>query len=134
MESDSKSDNIVVGPWDGSAKKPPKKTLSKKDKIEQDMLYIDELSESVMIQMIHTLAEKGIDITDQEFIRSIGFIDECVKSVLYKDMEYEHPLSGLIKYIVEAIKSKNGKHIETRFNGATVSEIIDYLEGEEEDE
>ena len=34
---------------------------------------------------------------------------------------------------LEAIKSKNGKHIETRFNGATVSEIIDYLEGGEDE-
>ena len=116
MESDSKSDNIILGPWNGSGKKPPKKTLSKTDKIQLDMSYIDELSESVMIQMIHTFAEKGVNIADKEFIRSIGFIDECVKSVLYKDMGYEHPLGGLIKYIVEAIKSKNGKHIETRFN------------------
>ena len=83
MESDSKSDNIILGPWNGSGKKPPKKTLSKTDKIQLDMLHIDELSESVMIQMIHTLAEKGVDIADKEFIRSIGFIDECVKSVLY---------------------------------------------------
>ena len=55
MESDSKSDNIILGPWSGSGKKPPKKTLSKTDKIQLDMLHIDELSESVMIQMIHTI-------------------------------------------------------------------------------
>ena len=48
------------------------------------MLHIDELSESVMIQMIHTLVEKGVDIADKEFIRSIGFIDECVKSYYIK--------------------------------------------------
>ena len=54
MESDSKSDNIILGPWNGSGKKPPKKTLSKTDKVQLDMSYIDELSESVMIQMIHT--------------------------------------------------------------------------------
>ena len=64
MESDSKSDNIILGPWNGSGKKPPKKTLSKTDKIQLDMLHIDELSESVMIQMIHTFAEKGVDIAE----------------------------------------------------------------------
>ena len=81
MESDSKSDNIVVGPWDGSAKKPPKKTLSKKDKIEQDMLYIDELSESVMIQMIHTLAEKGIDITGYRLLFNTN--DDAMQTVFH---------------------------------------------------
>jgi len=133
MESDSKSDNIILGPWNGSGKRPPKKTLSKTDKVQLDMSYIDELSESVMIQMIHTFAEKGVDIADKEFIRSIGFLDECVKSILYRDMGYDHPLSGLIKHIVEATKSKNGKEIATRFNTPTVAEIIDYLEGGEDE-
>ena len=133
MESDSKSDNIVVGPWDGSAKKPPPKSKSKKDKIQQDMFYIDNLSENIMVNLIHSMAEKEIYITDKEFIRSIGFLDECVKSILYRDMGYDHPLSGLIKHIVEATKSKNGKEIATRFNTPTVAEIIDYLEGGEDE-
>ena len=38
MESDSKSDNIILGPWNGSGKKPPKKILSKKDKVQLDKL------------------------------------------------------------------------------------------------
>ena len=72
MESDSKSDNIILGPWSGSGKKPPKKTLSKKDKVQLDMLYIDELSESVMIQMIHTFAEKvSILQTKNLYVQSV---------------------------------------------------------------
>ena len=94
---------------------------------------IDNLSESIMVNLIHSMAEKEIDIADKEFIRSIGFLDECVKSILYRDMGYDHPLSGLIKHIVEATKSKNGKEIATRFNTPTVAEIIDYLEGGEDE-
>ena len=73
MESDSKSDNIILGPWNGSGKKPPKKTLSKTDKIQLDMSYIDELSESVMIQMIHTFAEKVLILqTKSLYVQSVS--------------------------------------------------------------
>ena len=133
MESDSKSDNIILGPWNGSGKKPPKKNLSKKDKVQLDMLYIDELSESVMIQMIHTFAEKGVDIADKEFIRSIGFIDECVKSVLYKDMGYEHPLGELIKHLIGATKSKDNEKIFTSFKGDTMIDILEFLNGDHDE-
>ena len=73
---DSKSDNIILE-LGMVVERNHQKDLSKTDKIQLDMLHIDELSESVMIQMIHTFAEKGVDIADKEFIRSIGFIDEC---------------------------------------------------------
>ena len=68
MESDSKSDNIILGPWNGSAKKLPPKSLSKKDKIQQDMFYIDNLSESIMVNLIHSMAEKEIDISEGSLI------------------------------------------------------------------
>ena len=133
MESDSKSDNIILGPWNGSGKKPPKKTLSKTDKVQLDMSYIDELSESVMIQMIHTFAEKGVNIADKELIRSIGFIDECVKSVLYKDMGYEHPLSELMKHLIGATKSKDNEKIFTSFKGDTMIDILEFLNGDHDE-
>ena len=63
MESDSKSDNIVIGPWAGSTKTATKITLSKEDKITNDMNSIDKVAENVMVQLIHTLAENGVDIS-----------------------------------------------------------------------
>ena len=36
---------------------------------------------------------KGVDIASKEFIRHVGFLDLCVKSVIYNDINYEHPLT-----------------------------------------
>ena len=107
MESDSKSDNIVIGPWAGSTKTTTKTTLSKENKITNDMNSIDKVAENVMVQLIHTLAENGVDISSKEFIRHVGFIDECVKSTLFQSMGYDHPLGELVKYLVGATKSKD---------------------------
>ena len=78
MANDSRPDNIVIGPWAGSTKNNIKKVLSKEDKVSTDMDYIDKVAENIMVQLIHTLAENGVDISSKEFIRHIGFIDECV--------------------------------------------------------
>ena len=40
------------------------------------MVYIDDITESVMIPMIHGLAENGVDIKSDKFITEVGFINE----------------------------------------------------------
>ena len=130
MESDSKSDNIILGPWAGSTKTAIKDTLSKEDKVSTDMDFIDKVAENVMIQLIHTLAENGVDITSKEFIRHIGFIDECIKSAMFNDMSYEHPLSELIKHLIGATKSKDNEKIFTSFKGDTMIDILEFLNGD----
>ena len=63
MANDSRPDNIVIGPWSGSTKNNIKDNLTKEDKVSNDMDYIDKVAENVMIQLIHTLAENGVDIS-----------------------------------------------------------------------
>ena len=65
MASSSKSDNIILGPWAGSTNTAIKDTLSKEDKVSTDMNFIDNVAEIVMIQLIHTLAENGVNITSK---------------------------------------------------------------------
>ena len=130
MESSSKSDNIILGPWAGRTKTAIKDTLSKEDKVSTDMDFIDKVAENVMIQLIHTLAENGVDITSKEFIRHIGFIDECIKSAMFNDMSYEHPLSELIKHLIGATKSKDNEKIFTSFKGDTMIDILEFLNGD----
>ena len=130
MASSSKSDNIILGPWAGSTKTAIKDTLSKEDKVSTDMDFIDKVAENVMIQLIHTLAENVVNITSKEFIRHIGFIDECIKSAMFNDMSYEHPLSELIKHLIGATKSKDNEKIFTSFKGDTMIDILEFLNGD----
>ena len=130
MASSSKSDNIILWPWAGSTKTAIKDTLSKEDKVSTDMDFIDKVAENVMIQLIHTLAENGVNITSKEFIRHIGFIDECIKSAMFNDMSYEHPLSELIKHLIGATKSKDNEKIFTSFKGDTMIDILEFLNGD----
>ena len=133
MASSSKSANIILGPWAGSTKTAIKDTLSKEDKVSTDMDFIDKVAENVMIQLIHTLAENGVNITSKEFIRHIGFIDECIKSAMFNDMSYEHPLSELIKHLIGATKSKDNEKIFTSFKGDTMIDILEFLGGDEDE-
>ena len=133
MANDSRPDNIVIGPWAGSTKNNIKKVLSKEDKVSTDMNYIDKVAENIMVQLIHTLAENGVDISKKEFIRHIGFIDECVKSAMLEDMGYEHPLSELIKHLIGATKSKDNEKIFTSFKGDTMIDILEFLSGDNDE-
>ena len=133
MANDSRPDNIVIGPWAGSTKNNIKKLLSKEDKVSTDMNYIDKVAENIMVQLIHTLAENGVDISKKEFIRHIGFIDECVKSSIFEDMGYEHPLSELIKHLIGATKSKDNEKIFTSFKGDTMIDILEFLSGDNDE-
>ena len=130
MASDSKSDNIVIGPWSGSTKNNIKDTLSKEDKVTTDMDYIDKVAENVMVQLIHTLAENGVDITKKEFIRHIGFIDECLKSTMFEDMGYQRPVGELVKHLISATTTKDKEKIFTSFKGDTMIDILEFLNGD----
>ena len=63
----------------------------------------------------------------------IAFLNESLKSLLFRELGYEHPLSDLSKHIIVPVRSKDKKNIYTKFRGDTVVEILDYLEGIEDE-
>ena len=139
MENDSNKSNVVVGPWPDSSPLVVTDSNLKKSKktreqiIEEEMVMVDSLSENIMIQLIQSLKENSVDITSTEFVRDIAFLNESLKSVLFRELGYEHPLSDLSKHIIVPVRSKDKKNIYTKFRGDTVVEILDYLEGIEDE-
>tara|TARA_Y100000817_G_C16800530_1_gene519422 strand:- start:461 stop:880 length:420 start_codon:yes stop_codon:yes gene_type:complete len=139
MENDSNKSNVVVGPWPDSSPLVVTDSNLKKSKktreqiIEEEMVMVDSLSENIMIQLIQSLKENSVDITSTEFVRDIAFLNESLKSLLFRELGYEHPLSDLSKHIIVPVRSKDKKNIYTKFRGDTVVEILDYLEGIEDE-
>ena len=88
MENDTpiNNNNVVKGPWSRAKVVSPQET----DQITEDMVFIDEVAESIMIPTIHNLAENGVDIKHEDFICEIGFLNEIIKSIMYRNLNYQH--------------------------------------------
>ena len=72
---------VIQGPWPKSGRKvkiPDDNSMQLQDDIE----FAEELTQTVIVQMIHTMGENGIHVTEESFIRDIGFIIEVTKGVI----------------------------------------------------
>ena len=131
--------NVIIGPWVDSSDTNNVTPISSKNKktrdqlIAEEMEIIDSLSEKLMIQLIQSLKDNEVNITTTDFIRDIGFLNEALKSLLFREMGYEHPLSDLVKYIIVATKTKDKKDIYTKFRGDIIVELLEYLESVDEE-
>ena len=92
MADDNIKGVVLKGPW----KRAKTVKKSQTEKISNDMAFAEDVAESVMIPMIHGLSENGVDIKTDKFVAEIGFINEVVKAIMYRTMNYPHPMTGLI--------------------------------------
>ena len=126
MEDDT---NVIQGPW-----KPSKKNSEVKKQTEEDMAFIEELTEKVMVQLIHTMSENQIDIQSKDFSVEIGFVNESVKSMLYREFGYPHPVTRMIQTVVSIITDKEKGVRYTNFDTQKMVEILTMMTDEWEDE
>ena len=128
----TKWSNVIIGPWESSEKlqnsRPLKGGKTREQIVQEEMDIIDGLSESIMVNLIHTLKENDVKIMSKDFIRDVGFMNEVLKSLLFRELGYNHPLSDLIPYIIVPTKTKDKKDVYTKFRGDIVVDILEYLE------
>ena len=126
-ETPIKSSNVIKGPWKRA------KIISKTetDRVTEDMVFIDEIAEAIMIPTIHNLAENGVDIKDEEFLSEIGFLNELVKSIMYRVMGYQHPMSDLVSSVMK-LETENPLQTYSKFDHDLVTKVIDRMFEEEE--
>ena len=70
--------NVIKGPW----RTTKTITKAKTEKVAADMLFVEDMAEAVMIPMIHSFAENGLDIKSDKFVQEVGFMNEVVKSLV----------------------------------------------------
>ena len=111
------SNNILQGPWKKTKKvKIPENTIFD---TQQEMAFIEELAESVIVQMVYTLGDNGVNVGTKDFFQNIAFLVESLKCTLYEEKGWFHPLTPIIKNISEVSVEDSDSDEETitlRFN------------------
>ena len=95
-ENDSK---VIQGPWPKSGRKV-KVPDDGMMQLQDDIAFAEELNQTVIVQMIHTMGENGIHVTEESFIKDIGFIIEVIKGVIYRSMGIPYPTQKLLEVFV----------------------------------
>jgi len=118
---------VIIGPWENSSLAAPE--LSEEEhkerevkRMKEDFQSMDILTESLVVQMIHTLKEQDFDISSTHFIRDVAFLNECVKAMLHREYGYEHPMTDLISKLFEV--EKRGDKFLTKFAADKLAKVI----------
>ena len=101
------SNNILQGPW------RTKKVKIQENSVfdtQQEIAFIEELSESVIVQMVYTLGDNGVNVGTKDFFQNIAFLVESLKCTLYEEKGWFHPLTPIIKNISEVTVEDSDTH------------------------
>ena len=110
------NDNVIQGPWPKLKRRvkiPDEEFL----RLQENMEFAEELNQKIIVQMIHTLGENGIGVTDESFIRDLGLIIELTKGSIYRSMGIPHPTHGFFEAMVE---------IEIEEDNSSMSSTLDF--------
>ena len=81
---------------------------------QQEMAFIEELAESVIVQMVYTLGDNGVNVGTKDFFQNIAFLVESLKCTLYEEKGWFHPLTPIIKNISEvSVEDSDSEEIIT---------------------
>ena len=125
MTKNNMVDNIIMGPWKDSGKNEGQRKEEQK-KRREDRALIENITETAMVQFIHTMNENNINIKDDNFSREIGFINECIKSMLHRELGYPHPMTKFIQNIV-VVSEDEEKTRYSHFDTQRLLEILDNI-------
>ena len=100
LMSKQENGNVVQGPWPKTKRKVklPDETAIE---LQERLGFAEELTQTVIIQMMHTLGENNIDISEKTFVRDIALLIEFTKGSIYRSLELTHPTQKLFEQLVE---------------------------------
>ena len=112
QENKEPSAKIIQGPWLKTKRKirlPDPDAL----KLQENVAFAEELTRSVIVQMIHTIGENKIDVGKKDFIRDVGLLIEFTKGTIYRSMGLPHITQKIFESFVEVtVDPDNNVHSE----------------------
>ena len=129
--------NVIKGPWKAKSKKEVKIPDEDIIELQENIMFCDNLTEAVMVQMKHSIGENGLDVQGENFLRDMGFIIESVRAALYRDFDYVHPMAKVMSTFTKADKTdEEGRpQLATCLDEEKLVKVIEgFDDGEEEPE
>ena len=124
---------MIKGPWPVKSGREVK--LPDKDVIalQRDVQFAEELTQSLMVQMIHTMSENGIDVTKKDFIGDMAMVISMVNGSIYRDMGMNHITQNFMREYVDITEIDDGSY-ETEVDFETISALTNLLEDDDDPE
>ena len=98
------------------------------------MEFAEELNQRIIVQMIHTLGENGIGVTDESFIRDLGLIIELTKGSIYRSMGIPHPTHGFFEAMVEIDIDEDNSSMSSTLDFDLLEKFIETSKNFEDDD
>ena len=101
-ENEKQSAKIIQGPWKESKRKVK---LPDRDAIElqETVDFINDLTQTLIVQMIHTIKENEINVEEDSFVKNMSFIIEMVRATLLKEMSLNTNMTKMMDILFEMI-------------------------------
>ena len=101
-ENEKHSAEIIQGPWKESKRKVK---LPDKDAIElqETVDFINDLTQTLIVQMIHTIKENEINVDGDSFTKDMAFIIEMVRAALLRELSLNTNMTKIMDILFEII-------------------------------
>ena len=123
---------MIKGPWPAKSGREVKLPDTDVIAMQQDIQFAEELTQSLMVQMIHTMSENGIDVSAKTFIRDMAMVISMVNGSIYRDMGMAHITQKFMEEYVD-IHDDDGSY-ETEVDFETIVELANLIEDDDDPE
>ena len=122
---------MIKGPWPAKSGREVKLPDTDVIAMQQDIQFAEELTQSLMVQMIHTMSENGIDVSAKTFIRDMAMVISMVNGSIYRDMGMAHITQKFMEEYVD-IHDDEGGSFETEVDFETIVELANLIEDDDD--
>ena len=127
-------ENVIKGPWLAKSGREVKLPDTDVIAMQQDMQFAEELTQSLMVQMIHTMSENGIDVSAKTFIRDMAMVISMVNGSIYRDMGMAHITQKFMEEYVNIHDDDDDGSYETEVDFETIVELANLIEDDDDPE
>ena len=101
-ENEKQSAKIIQGPWKGSKRKVKLPDIDAIE-LQETIDFVDDLTQTLIVQLIHTIKENEIDVEAESFVQNMTFIIEMVRAALLKEMSLTTNMTKIMDILFEIL-------------------------------